>query len=167
MRVRPARRDEFSRVFELTYDLAGEVSRTRHIVECKRDPKLRSGTHYVLEDAEEAFLATVTVYRFAFPFVDATIGLANLFVVPTHRGQGLGRQLLGGTLADLEAAGERLFYLLSAIGSDYYRPFGFRELPISYEMASECVPMLRCPETDWPRLSRHRPYLLGLMAFVD
>ena len=167
MRVRPARRDELSRVFELTYDLAGPVSRTRHIVECKRNPKLRSGTHYVLEDADGQFLATMTAYRFAYPFVGTTIGLANFFVAPAHRRRGLGRQLLSGTLADLEAGGQRVFYLLSEIGAEYYEPFGFRELPISYELAPQCVPMLRCPESDWPRLSQNRPYLLGLMAFVD
>ena len=167
MQVRAARIDELSRVFRLTHDLASGGSVTRHVVACKRDPKLRSGTHFVLEADNGEFLATLTAYRFAFPGVGTTIGLANLYVPEKYRHQRYGRRLLLGVLDDYEANSQFIFYLLSAIGAEFYERFGFRPLPLKYDAAPECVPMLRCRPEDWPRLSRHRQYLRSLMAFVD
>ena len=167
MTVRPARDDELSRVFRLTYDLASGGSVTRHVVACKRDWKLRSGTHFVLENESWEFLSTVTAYRYRHPPVAAAIGLANLFTPEPLRRRGYARRLLEGTIASFEEQEERVFYLLSDIGEPFYASLGFRPLPVRYENAPECLPMLRCPAKDWERLSTHGPFLRGLMAFVD
>lgn len=167
MRVRTARIDELSRVFALTHDLVAGVSRTRHIVACKRDPKLRSGTHCVLEDQAGEFVATVTAFRYRFPGLPPTIGLANLYVPENRRRRGYGSRLLSGVIDKYLADDQRVFYVLSAIGPAFYERLGFRPLPLQYEAAPECAPMLRCPTADWRPLTTHRPYLRGLMAFVD
>ena len=167
MIVRPVRIDELSRVFRLTYSLASGGSITRHVVACKRDPKLRSGTHFVLEDEHGDFLATLATYRYRHPDVATAIGIANLFTPEPLRRRGYASRLLEGTLAYHESIEERVFYLLSDVGTVFYARFGFRELPLRYEAAPECAPMLRCPPEDWTRLSSHSQFLRGLMAFVD
>ena len=167
MTVRPVRVDELSRVFRLTYDLGSGGSVTRHVVECKRDPKLRSGTHFVLEDAAGEFVATLTAYLYRHPPVATAVGIANLFTPPPLRGRGHATRLLDGTLEHFDREGLSVFYLLSDLGPAFYARFGFRPLPLRYEPAPECLPMLRCPPEEWDRLSTHGPFLRGLMAFVD
>ena len=167
MTVRPLRPDERDRLYRLTHDLSREPSLTRHVVACKRDPKLRRGRHFVLEAADGTFLSTLTAYPFAFPPVATAVGLANVFTPPSLRRLGHASRLISGVIDHWEAAGELVFYLLSDIGPAYYEPHGFRPLPIAYDAAPACVPMLRCPLPDWPRLSTHGPFLRGLMAFVD
>ncbi|HEX6985776.1 MAG TPA: GNAT family N-acetyltransferase [Planctomycetaceae bacterium] len=167
MTVRPARDDELSRVFRLTYDLGAGGSVTRHVVACKRDRKLRSGTHFVLEDDRGEFVSTLTVYVYRHPPVATAVGLANVFTPEPLRGRGYASRLIEGTLAHLGREERDVFYLLSDIGGDFYARFGFRPLPLRYEAAPDCLPMLRCPPADWDRLSTHGPFLRGLMAFVD
>src|SRR5690606_22479476 len=167
MIVRRVAIDELSQVFRLTYELASGGSVTRHVVACKRDPKLRSGTHWVLDNGRGEFLATLTTYHFRHPDGGTAVGLATLFTPEPLRRRGYARQLLEGVLAQLESEDERIFYLLSDIGSDFYERLGFRRLPMMYEGAPDCIPMLRCPEPEWERLSTHGQFLRGLMAFVD
>jgi predicted N-acetyltransferase YhbS len=167
MIVRPARVDELSRVFRLTYDLGAGGSVTRHVVACKRDRKLRSGTHFVLEDDCGEFLATLTAYLYRHPPVAMAVGVANLFVPEPLRRRGYATRLLDGTLDHFLQEGQDVFYLLSDIGPSFYAGFGFRPLPLRYEPAPDCLPMLRCPPDDWERLSAHTQFLRGLMAFVD
>jgi predicted N-acetyltransferase YhbS len=167
MTVRPARNDELSRVFRLTYDLARGGSVTRHVVACKRDPKLRSGTHFVLEDERGEFLSVVTAYLYRHLPVATAIGLANLFTPEPLRRQGHASRLLAGTLEHFERERQSVSYLLSDVGEAFYARHGFRALPLRYEPAPDCLPMLRCPPGDWDRLSTHRPFLRGLMTFID
>ena len=172
MTVRQVRPDELSRLFRLTYDLARGVSQTRHVAECKRDPKLRSGAHFVLEGepagAEPGeFLSTATVYLYRHPPVATAAGIANLFTPPPLRRRGYAAALLAGVIEEYERRGLTVFYLLSDIGSDFYAPFGFEPLAVRYEAAPDCLPMLRCPHEDRERLETHGPFLRGLMAFVD
>ena len=167
MTVRPARDDELSRVFRLTYDLAWGVSMTRHVVACKRDWKLRSGSHFVLEDEHGEFLSTMTAYLYRHPPVASAVGFANLFTPDPLRRRGYAGKLLDGALAHFEQQGMEVFYLLSDIGEEFYARRGFRPLPFRYEPAALCLPMLRCSDADWDRLGTHGPFLRGLMAFVD
>jgi hypothetical protein len=167
MTVRPARDDELSRVFRLTYDLSHGGSVTRHVVACKRDWKLRSGTHFVLEDGRGEFLSVVTAYPYRHPPVATAVGFANLFTPEPLRRRGYATCLLKGTITWFEAREEHVFYLLSDIGETLYASLGFRPLTLRYEEAPDCLPMLRCPAEDWERLSTHGPFLRGLMAFVD
>ena len=168
MTVRPARHDELGRVFRLTYDLSRGVSLTRHVATCKRDRKLRSGTHFVLEAGRpDEFVSVLTAYGFGFPPVARAVGIANLFTPEPLRNRGYATALLQGTLQWYEAAGQDVFYLLSDIGTAFYGRFGFRPLPLRYEPAPDCLPLLRCPPAEWDRLATHGPFLRGLMAFVD
>lgn len=167
MTVRPARADELSRVFRLTYDLGAGGSMTRHVVACKRDWKLRSGSHFVLEEDHGEFVATLTAYLYRHPAVAEAVGIANLFVPEPLRRRGHATRLLEGTLGHFMRAGQDVFYLLSGVGPAFYAGFGFRPLPLRYEPAPDCLPMLRCPPADWDRLSTHTQFLRGLMAFVD
>ena len=167
MRVRQAQTSELSRVFALTHELSGGISITRHVVSCKRNRKLWSGMHYVLEDGSGDFLATLTAYVYRHPPETVVIGIANLFTPEPLRRQGHASRLLEGTIARFERRGQNNFYLLSDIGSDFYTRWGFRELPLRYEAAPECLPMLRCPDEAWEPLSTNRQLLLGVMAFVD
>lgn len=167
MTVRPARVDELTRVFRLTYDLARGVSITRHVVACKRNRKLRSGTQFVLEDEAREFLSTLTAYVYRHPPVATAVGLANLFTPEPLRGRGYATRLLEGTLDHFEREGHAVFYLLSDIGPDFYARLGFRPLPLRYEPAPDCVPMLRCPPEEWDRLTTQTQFLRGVMTFVD
>ena len=167
MTVRPARDGELSRVFRLTYDLARGGSVTRHVVACKRDRKLRSGTHFVLEDERGEFLSVVTAYLYRHPPIATAVGFANLFTPEPLRGRGYATRLLDGTMAFFEQKKVGVFYLLSDVGEEFYARVGFRALGVRYEYAPECLPMIRCPEEEWNLLSTHGPFLRGLMAFVD
>ncbi len=167
MTIRPARNDELSRVFRLTYDLGAGGSVTRHVVACKRNRKLRSGTQFVLEDASGEFLATLTAYVYRHPPVGTAIGIANLFTLEPLRRRGHATRLLEGTLDHFLGEGHGVFYLLSDVGPSFYARLGFRELPLRYDPAPKCVPMLRCADEDWDRLSTHGQFLRGVMAFVD
>lgn len=167
MTVRPARTDELSRVFRLTYEFVGGGSVTRHIVACKRDRKLWSGMHYILEDDQGEFVATLTAYLYRHPFVGTAIGLSNVFTPESLRSRGYASRLIEGTLSQFEEQGQHTFYLLSDIGAEFYARFGFRPLPLCYEPLPDCIPMLRCPPDDWDRLTNNHQFLHGLMAFVD
>lgn len=167
MTVRPARDEELSRVFRLTYDLGAGGSMTRHVVACKRDRKLRSGTQFVLEDEGGEFVATLTAQVYRHPPVATAIGITNLFVPEPLRRRGHATRLLDGMLDHFLDEGQSVFYLLSDIGPAFYAGFGFRPLPLHYEPAPDCLPMLRCPPEDWDRLSTQTQFLRGLMAFVD
>lgn len=167
MRVRQARTSELSRVFRLTHELSGGISVTRHVVSCKRDRKLWSGMHFVLENDEGEFLTTLTAYLYRHPPGIAVVGIANLFTPEPLRHHGYASRLLKGTLARFERRGLNVFYLLSDIGGEFYARYGFRPLPIRYEPAPDCLPMLRCPDVAWDSLSANRQLLLGVMAFVD
>lgn len=167
MTVRPARDDELSQVFRLTYDLGSGGSMTRHVVECKRNRKLRSGTQFVLEDDRGEFLATLTAYQYRHLSVGIAVGIANLFVPEPLRRRGHATRLLDGTLDHFANEGRSVFYLLSDVGPEFYARFGFRPLPFRYDPAPDCVPMLRCPPRDWNRLSNDSQFLRGLTAFVD
>ena len=113
------------------------------------------------------FVCTLTTYRYRHPPITAAIGIANLFTPPPLRRRGYAGRLIEGVLAHYKEEGETVFYLLSDIGDGFYARFGFRPLPLRYDGAPECLPMLRCPEAEWDRLSTHGPFLRGLMAFVD
>jgi predicted N-acetyltransferase YhbS len=167
MIVRPARTDELSRVFRLTYDLGNGGSVTRHVVECKRNRKLWAGMHYVLEADSGEFLSTLTAYLYRHPHVTTAIGFANVFTPEPLRQRGFASQLIEGTVEALESQGHEVFYLLSHIGTEFYSRFGFRSLPLQYDAAPDCITMLRCPEHDWQRLSRNSQFLRGLFVFVD
>lgn len=167
MTVRPARNDELSRVYRLTYDITSGMSVTRHVVTCKRDWKLRSGTQFVLEADGGEFVSTLTTYVYRqFP-VATVVGIANLFTPAPLRRRGYASRLIEGTVAHYDRDGQKVLYLLSDIGGEFYSRFGFRPLPLVYEGAPECLPMLRCPPEDWERLRTHVPFLRGLMAFID
>lgn len=167
MIARPANADELSRVFRLTYDLTSGQSVTRHVVSCKRDWKLRSGTQWVLEDDRGEFVSVLTTYRYRHEPVATAIGIANLFTPAQLRRRGYASRLIEGLLASGQHDGDTVHYLLSDVGESFYGRFGFRTLPLRYEGAPECIPMLRCSAEDWDRLSTHGPFLRGLMAFVD
>lgn len=167
MIARPANADELSRVFALTYDITSGQSVTRHVVACKRNWKLRSGTQWVLEDERGEFVSTLTTYVYRHEPVATAVGIANLFTPPPLRRRGYASRLVEGTVARGERGGRTVYYLLSDIGEPFYARLGFRTLPIRYEAAPECVPMLRCPADDWNQLSTHGPFLRGLMAFID
>ncbi|MDQ3331925.1 MAG: GNAT family N-acetyltransferase [Planctomycetota bacterium] len=167
MTVRPARTDELSRVFRLTYDLGNGGSMTQHVVECKRNRKLWSGMHYVLEAPSGEFVATLTAYLYRHPHVATAIGFANVFTPEPLRNRGFASRLIEGTVDAFESQGHDVFYLLSDIGTDFYSRFGFKPLPLKYEAAPESLTMLRCPEGAWPTLSGHGQFLRGLFAFVD
>lgn len=54
--------------------------------------------------------------------------LADVFVLPEHRGLGLGKRLVDGVLADPRLASVRLWLLKTADAHGLYRRYGFREL---------------------------------------
>jgi N-acetylglutamate synthase-like GNAT family acetyltransferase len=167
MVVRPARIDELSRVFRLSYDVTSGISATRHVVACKRDRKLRSGTQYILENDDGEFLSTLTTYRYRHPPIATAIGIANLYTPARLRRRGYAGRLLDGVLEACEYDGDRVFYLLSDIDPAFYARRGFRPLALRYDGAADCVPMLRCSIADWETLSTHSQFLRGLMTFVD
>lgn len=140
---------------------------TRHVVECKRNRKLWSGMHYVLEAPSGEFLATLTAYLYRHPHVSTAIGFANVFTPEPLRGRGFASQLITGTVDAFEEQGHRVFYVLSDIGNEFYERFGFKPLPLQYDAAPNSLTMLRCPQDDWTTLSQHGQFLRGLFAFVD
>jgi GNAT superfamily N-acetyltransferase len=54
--------------------------------------------------------------------------LADVFVLPEHRGNGVGKLLVGAVLADPRFAGMKRWFLGTADAHDLYRRFGFSEL---------------------------------------
>lgn len=55
--------------------------------------------------------------------------LADVFVLPEHRGAGLGKRLVEGVLADPRLTGLRRWVLRTADAHDLYRRFGFEATP--------------------------------------
>ncbi|WP_430461715.1 GNAT family N-acetyltransferase [Thalassolituus sp. LLYu03] len=54
--------------------------------------------------------------------------VANVYIVPECRGQGLGRLLIGAVLKRLKAAGLGTVYLFTEDQTRFYEGLGFREL---------------------------------------
>lgn len=54
--------------------------------------------------------------------------LADVFVLPEHRGQGLGKRLVEGILADARLSGLRRWVLRTLDAHALYRKYGFEEL---------------------------------------
>lgn len=54
--------------------------------------------------------------------------LCDVFVDPSARGRGIGKTLLGGVLAELDALGLKRMLLATADAQELYRQFGFTEL---------------------------------------
>jgi GNAT superfamily N-acetyltransferase len=58
----------------------------------------------------------------------ATFGyLADVFIVPGHRGRGLGKQLIAAVMAHTDLQGLRRFMLATRDAHELYRQFGFGE----------------------------------------
>lgn len=60
--------------------------------------------------------------------------LCDVYVLPEHRGQGLGAWMMEGVMAHPELQGLRRFSLVTRDAHELYRPFGFTEIanPGSY-----------------------------------
>jgi GNAT superfamily N-acetyltransferase len=54
--------------------------------------------------------------------------LADVFVLPSHRGRGLGHWLIECVMAHPDLQGLRRFTLVTRDAHDFYRPFGFEAL---------------------------------------
>jgi GNAT superfamily N-acetyltransferase len=54
--------------------------------------------------------------------------LADVFVVPSHRGRGIAKQLMVAIRGDARLQGLRRWSLVTSDAHDLYRQFGFREL---------------------------------------
>jgi GNAT superfamily N-acetyltransferase len=68
-----------------------------------------------------AFARVVTDYAvFAY--------LADVFVVPSHRGRGISKQLMNAIRSDPRLQGLRRWSLVTSDAQGLYRQFGFREL---------------------------------------
>src|SRR5215212_6390488 len=53
--------------------------------------------------------------------------LADVFVLPEHRGRGVGKLLIEAVLADERLRGMKRWFLGTADAHELYRPFGFSE----------------------------------------
>jgi GNAT superfamily N-acetyltransferase len=74
-----------------------------------------------LGDEQVAFARVVTdTVTFAW--------LADVFVLPEHRGSGVGKLLVGAALADPRFAGMKRWFLGTADAHELYRQFGFSEI---------------------------------------
>jgi GNAT superfamily N-acetyltransferase len=54
--------------------------------------------------------------------------LADVFIVPAHRGLGLGKRLMAAVMAHPELQGLRRFMLATRDAHGLYRQFGFKDL---------------------------------------
>src|SRR3954451_911364 len=74
-----------------------------------------------LGDEQVAFARVVTdTVTFAW--------LADVFVLPEHRGNGLGKLLVGTVIADERFKGMKRWFLGTADAHELYRQFGFHEI---------------------------------------
>ena len=76
----------------------------------------------VYREAEQAGFARVVTDRAAIAY------LADVFVLPEHRGKGLGKRLIEEVLAHPDLQGLRRFFLGTEDAHSLYRRFGFRSL---------------------------------------
>jgi N-acetylglutamate synthase-like GNAT family acetyltransferase len=54
--------------------------------------------------------------------------VADVFVIESHRGRGISKQLMAAMLAHPSLAGLRRWHLVTTDAHDLYRQFGFRDL---------------------------------------
>ena len=93
----------------------------REVVQKSIDGSLNLGV-YAPDGSMVAFARTVTD-RATFAW------LADVFVVETHRGHGLGRFVVSTLIDHPELKGLRQFMLATADAHELYRSYGFTELP--------------------------------------
>jgi GNAT superfamily N-acetyltransferase len=90
----------------------------REIVERSLNHSLCFG---VYDDARQVGLARVITDRTTYAY------LCDVFILETHRGQGLGKWLVSCVLGHPELQGLRRFTLATLDAHGLYRPFGFKE----------------------------------------
>ena len=66
--------------------------------------------------------------------------LADVFVLPAHRGRGLGKRLIEAVMSHPELQGLRRFFLGTADAHSLYERFGFRALAEPGRMMEIAVP---------------------------
>lgn len=93
--------------------------RSREVVERSIEHSLCFGAYL---DGEQAGFARVVTDRATFAW------LADVFVLPEHRGRGLGKRLVQAALGHPELDGVYRWFLGTADAHDLYRRYGFREL---------------------------------------
>lgn len=76
-----------------------------------------------LDDEAQVGFARVVTDRATFAY------LADVFVLPSHRGRGLGRQLAHVAVTHPEVAGVRKFLLATLDAHGVYEPVGFKPIP--------------------------------------
>lgn len=91
----------------------------RDIVDRAIDNSICFGLYH---GADQVGFARVVTDRAAFAY------LADVFVLPDHRGQGLGKRLIETVLSHPDLQGVRRFILGTADAHSLYERFGFRPL---------------------------------------
>lgn len=125
MLVREARAEELPAVFRLGYDAWGAGKPLdEYLAECSYSRKYRKGRWFALE-RDGALASALIVYRGEFGLPRHGWGIGSLATAPALRGQGLASALLRELLA--QEAGTS--FLFADISPDFYRGFGFVELP--------------------------------------
>jgi GNAT superfamily N-acetyltransferase len=110
------------RVLSASYWAEG---RSREVVERSIRNSLCFG---VFEGAEQVAFARVITDRAVFGY------LADVFVVPSHRGRGIAKGLIATILEHPDVRNLKVFLLRTRDAHDLYSRFGFAPLPNSDEM---------------------------------
>ena len=92
---------------------------TREVVDRSIENSMSFGIYW---GNEQVAFARVITDRATFAW------LADVFVVPEHRAQGLGKRLVESVLAHRDLQGVRRWLLGTADAHELYRRYGFREL---------------------------------------
>lgn len=64
------------------------------------------------------------------PMIDAAL-IRSLYVAESMRGRGIGAELLGAARKAAHTRGARALYLFSTGAGDYFKKFGFVEVPVA------------------------------------
>ena len=75
--------------------------------------------------------------------------LADVFVLPSHRGRGIAKQLMGAIRGHPHLQGLRRWSLVTSDAHDLYRQFGFRELASPEKHMEDVMPNPYGAETNY------------------
>lgn len=140
---RRAEEKDMRRIFTLGYDQWGEgLTLEEHIDKCMHSPKYENGEWFVIEDTDnEEVVSALIAYDLHKEGEPVVKGLGTFATEPFTRRKGYGSKLIDQTLQGLEAEDCYHFFLFSDIDTEFYKQFGFKELPEKFQKYDDTVLM--------------------------
>jgi GNAT superfamily N-acetyltransferase len=96
------------------------------------------------------------------PMIDAAL-IRSLYVAESMRGRGIGAELLGAARKAAHTRGARALFLFSTGAGDYFKKFGFIEVPVAQLIAAlEGVPQVEFYKARPDELAREVAWYLDI-----